>query len=51
MPEEINPDMTRADSEERRAEPLHYDFGSPMKTDVLDDHMEEDVEFLYDGPN
>ena len=39
MPEDIPPDVPRDDSEDRRAEPLHYDIGSPMKTDVLDENM------------
>ena len=47
----INTDIPRVDSEERREEPLHYDIGSPMKTDIIDENIGEDVAFLDDDPN
>ena len=51
MPEEIRIDIPRVDRQERREEPLHYDMGSPMKTDIIDENMGEVVEFLDNGPN
>ena len=30
---------------------MHYDIGSPMKTDVREKNIGEDVGFLDDGPN
>ena len=30
---------------------MHYDIGRPMKTDIIDGDMGEELEFLDDGPN
>ena len=49
-PEQDVPEAPRVDHEEHQEEPLHCDIGSPMKTDIIDEDMGEDLEFLDDGP-
>ena len=39
MPDEVKAEQPRVDKEQQREEPLHYNIGSPMKTDNIDEDM------------